>query len=171
MAQDIACAMAHLHCLSPPVLHRDLKLENCLVSRGPSKQLTVKTADYGLHVVRAHGCRSAGCRPNSKPCVAAHACSQLQQATNAHACRQMGSSRTRNLLGMLPVDSHVAHAPLAHAFSVWSRRGRATAAAPTPWQPAHVHPSPARQSKTQSQPHPPLHQHLQPPSSWPPAAS
>lgn len=80
MARDIAGAMAHLHKLSPPVVHRDLKLENCLVNRGP-KQLTVKTADYGLHVVRGDARRATSCRLGLNDSAW-----QFSQLTALHAC-------------------------------------------------------------------------------------
>eukprot|EP00041_Stephanoeca_diplocostata_P017624 m.359880 g.359880 ORF g.359880 m.359880 type:complete len:1125 (+) comp20765_c0_seq5:229-3603(+) len=41
---DIAAGMYYLHTRTPPMVHRDLKAENCLVSDG----LVVKVADFGL---------------------------------------------------------------------------------------------------------------------------
>lgn len=45
MAVDAACGMAYLHNLSPPIIHRDLKSHNLLVSK---KDGTVKLCDFGL---------------------------------------------------------------------------------------------------------------------------
>lgn len=42
-AVDIARGMRHLHSRAPPVLHRDLKAENCLVD----EKWTVKVSDFG----------------------------------------------------------------------------------------------------------------------------
>jgi serine/threonine protein kinase len=46
---DIAAGMQFLHSRSPPMIHRDLKSDNCLVSDG----MSVKIADFGT-VTRPH---------------------------------------------------------------------------------------------------------------------
>jgi len=43
MALDIAKAMNYLHMFDPPIIHRDLKSLNLLVSDG----LSIKLADFG----------------------------------------------------------------------------------------------------------------------------
>ena len=44
MAKDVAAGMLHLHSRTPPILHRDVKSPNILVTA----DLTVKVADMGL---------------------------------------------------------------------------------------------------------------------------
>ncbi|GIL47856.1 hypothetical protein Vafri_4496 [Volvox africanus] len=49
---QIAAALAHLHQLNPPVIHRDVKLENIMLApgrRGSSKVSEAKLVDLGLH--------------------------------------------------------------------------------------------------------------------------
>ena len=47
---DVAAGLAYLHTRSPPLIHRDLKLENILLTReaGPSGHATALIADFGL---------------------------------------------------------------------------------------------------------------------------
>ncbi|GLI69639.1 hypothetical protein VaNZ11_014307 [Volvox africanus] len=60
---QIAAALAHLHQLNPPVIHRDVKLENIMLApgqRGPSKVSAAKLVDLGLHACPSgteHGLR------------------------------------------------------------------------------------------------------------------
>ncbi|PNH11799.1 Serine/threonine-protein kinase CTR1 [Tetrabaena socialis] len=47
---QVASALAYLHGCSPPVIHRDVKLENVILAKAPgSKELVVKMVDLGLH--------------------------------------------------------------------------------------------------------------------------
>ncbi|PNH11813.1 Serine/threonine-protein kinase CTR1, partial [Tetrabaena socialis] len=49
---QVASALAYLHGCSPPVIHRDVKLENVILAKAPgSKELVVKMVDLGLHTV------------------------------------------------------------------------------------------------------------------------
>jgi mitogen-activated protein kinase kinase kinase 9 len=51
MALDIAKGMFFMHSLKPPLLHRDLKSLNLLLSEkveGPNDYVNVKIADFGL---------------------------------------------------------------------------------------------------------------------------
>lgn len=50
MALDVAKGINYLHCLSPPVVHWDLKSPNLLVD----KNWTVKVCDFGLSRFKAH---------------------------------------------------------------------------------------------------------------------
>ncbi|KAG2439566.1 hypothetical protein HXX76_004919 [Chlamydomonas incerta] len=47
---QVASALSHLHGLSPPLLHRDIKPDNILLRRGPGGRLVAKLADLGLCV-------------------------------------------------------------------------------------------------------------------------
>ncbi|CAL5442953.1 unnamed protein product [Camellia sinensis] len=50
MALDVAKGINYLHCLSPPVVHWDLKSPNLLVD----KNWTVKVCDFGLSIFKAN---------------------------------------------------------------------------------------------------------------------
>ncbi|KAK9109059.1 hypothetical protein Sjap_017119 [Stephania japonica] len=50
MALDVAKGINYLHCLSPPIVHWDLKSPNLLVD----KNWTVKVCDFGLSRFKAH---------------------------------------------------------------------------------------------------------------------
>lgn len=68
MAQDVARGLAYLHGRSPPVVHRDLKSPNVLVSHTYS----CKLADFGLSKLRtaeARGPRKAGSPIQRTACV------------------------------------------------------------------------------------------------------
>lgn len=45
--QQACRAVAHLHAQSPPIAHRDLKVENLLLSSGEPMRSTVKLCDFG----------------------------------------------------------------------------------------------------------------------------
>jgi hypothetical protein len=47
-AFQISCAMRYMHNHVPPIIHRDLKSPNCLVTREPSGEYECKVADFGL---------------------------------------------------------------------------------------------------------------------------
>lgn len=51
----VACVQAVFHTLGDrPMIHRDIKLDNILLTRGPSSALVAKLADLGLTTVRPH---------------------------------------------------------------------------------------------------------------------
>ena len=50
-SMQLADAMRYMHSHIPLLIHRDLKLENVLLTRGPRGQLVVKLCDFGLVVV------------------------------------------------------------------------------------------------------------------------
>jgi serine/threonine protein kinase len=51
-ALDVASALQYLHCRSPAVLHRDVKLSNVLLAKEEGGYVA-KLSDFGLHVVRS----------------------------------------------------------------------------------------------------------------------
>lgn len=56
---DIASALAYMHTLDPPLVHRDIKQENMLIRRGEgTSNFRACVADYGLHVVGDCHCHS-----------------------------------------------------------------------------------------------------------------
>jgi serine/threonine protein kinase len=48
-ALDIAEALEYLHGFRPLIVHRDLKLENILLTSGQPARASAKLADFGLH--------------------------------------------------------------------------------------------------------------------------
>jgi len=48
IADDVAKAMDFLHSLVPPVVHRDLKSPNILMTTDEEGQLRAKVSDFGL---------------------------------------------------------------------------------------------------------------------------
>lgn len=48
-ALDIAQALDYLHSFTPLVVHRDLKLENVLLTSPDPHRASAKLADFGLH--------------------------------------------------------------------------------------------------------------------------
>ena len=48
-ALDIAEALEYLHGFRPLIVHRDLKLENILLTSGQPQRASAKLADFGLH--------------------------------------------------------------------------------------------------------------------------
>ena len=73
IAHDIACAVEHLHTLTPSMLHRDLKTANVLLdAEGNAKVADFGTAREGAVVGKTHvstaavgtqGCECVGVRP------------------------------------------------------------------------------------------------------------
>lgn len=56
-ALQIAEALAYLHHFSPLVVHRDLKLENILLTSPKPAIADAKLADFGLHkCIKVHRC-------------------------------------------------------------------------------------------------------------------
>jgi serine/threonine protein kinase len=53
---DVARALQFLHAQSPPIIHRDVKHGNVLLTTEDGR-LVAKLCDFGLHVVRGAGCR------------------------------------------------------------------------------------------------------------------
>lgn len=49
-SEQLAGALAHAHTQSPPIVHRDIKPTNVLVTRDPGGRLSVRLADFGLAV-------------------------------------------------------------------------------------------------------------------------
>jgi serine/threonine protein kinase len=54
-ALDVASALQYLHCRSPAVLHRDVKLSNVLLAKEEGAYVA-KLSDFGLHVVSCMCC-------------------------------------------------------------------------------------------------------------------
>ncbi len=64
---DIGNALAAMHSSKPPMMHRDVKLDNMLLTKEPNGKDPVhaKMADFGLHVVSTtvqvyHHCDTLG---------------------------------------------------------------------------------------------------------------
>jgi serine/threonine protein kinase len=77
IAQDIACAVEHLHSLTPPMLHRDLKTANVLLdAAGNAKVADFGTVREGVGEDRTHVSTAAvgtqGCECRSTSSVLAH---------------------------------------------------------------------------------------------------
>jgi parallel beta-helix repeat protein len=57
--KELVSIVAFAHELNPAIVHRDLKPANILVQRGPTRELTLRVADFGIGAVSARQCISA----------------------------------------------------------------------------------------------------------------
>lgn len=53
LAMNAARAVHYLHSLNPPVLHRDLKSPNFLVSKNSKNSIDLKLTDFGMSKVKS----------------------------------------------------------------------------------------------------------------------
>ncbi len=67
--EQIAAALKYLHSLRPMVVHRDLKLENMLLTGLDPATADAKLADFGLCKLVKVGDRAADCTALSTVCV------------------------------------------------------------------------------------------------------
>jgi serine/threonine protein kinase len=56
-SKDVCAALAHMHGLPSPIIHRDLKLDNVLLQHEEDR-LVAKIIDFGLSAVRPATCCS-----------------------------------------------------------------------------------------------------------------